>query len=582
MKLTVGMAVYDDFSGVWTTVQAMRMYHSGLIDEILVVDNNPSSRDGEMTKTFIEGWTKGARYIPFPEPKGTSAPRQHVFDQATGDIVICTDSHVLFPPNSIRSIREYFEANPDSKDLVSGPMVYDNLTQQSTHFEDVWREEMWGIWATDARGEGQTAFEIPAMGLGCFAMRRTAWPGFNPNFRQFGGEEWYIHEKVRQHGGKCLCLPEFKWVHRFGRPNGPSYPLTLWHKVRNYVIGCKELGMSLDRVKDHFVRSNRISEEQWEHLLSSDPPPLQPKQAPQSSSSCGGCAVPETLEKWYEKAATTTSDINEHVPTLRELASKCEHVTEFGVRRGVSTVALLAGQPKRLISYDIHTSPEASGLKDRQGKCEFEFRLGDSRTVDIEPTDMLFIDTVHIGTHLMAELKNSAHKVRKYLVFHDTEAPWGERGEDGGQGVMPAIREFLWKNPEWTVKKHYRNNHGLTVLSKLPEDRKELPSKLRQAWNFAKAQTRHAMNSGRYLPLPLAQERMKECSICEMRSGENCAMCGCFLLQIPDDSPVRAGQPGKVFYPMDYCPLGRWHPRPNEGVEMTDAEVKVMMEEVRK
>ena len=58
-------------------------------------------------------------------------------------------------------------------------------------------------WGDDPRGADPTApgFDIPMHGLGLFACRRAAWPGFHPKFRGFGGEEGYIHEKFRQCGG---------------------------------------------------------------------------------------------------------------------------------------------------------------------------------------------------------------------------------------------------------------------------------------------------------------------------------------------------------------------------------------------
>ena len=50
-------------------------------------------------------------------------------------------------------------------------------------------------------------FAVPAQGMGLFSCRREAWLGFNPNFRGFGGEEFYIHEKYRQAGRRTVCLP---------------------------------------------------------------------------------------------------------------------------------------------------------------------------------------------------------------------------------------------------------------------------------------------------------------------------------------------------------------------------------------
>jgi hypothetical protein len=93
---------------------------------------------------------------------------------------------------------------------------------------------MWGIWATDRRGKDPEGdpFEIPMQGMGVFSCRKGAWPGFNPMFRGFGGEEGYIHEKFRQAGGRCLCLPWLRWTHRFGRPAGIGHSLTVEEKLR--------------------------------------------------------------------------------------------------------------------------------------------------------------------------------------------------------------------------------------------------------------------------------------------------------------------------------------------------------------
>ena len=38
---------------------------------------------------------------------------------------------------------------------------------------------------------------------------------------------------------------------------------------------------------------------------------------------------------YKERCEDHTSDIHEHLPVLRELASWMDHVTEFGVREGI-------------------------------------------------------------------------------------------------------------------------------------------------------------------------------------------------------------------------------------------------------
>lgn len=252
VELTIGMATYNDFDGVYFTVQALRMYHDLTNTELLVIDNFGCNH----TKAFVEGWAKG-RYVCATDVVGTAAPRDLVFREAAGEAVLCCDSHVLFAPGAIARLKAYYRAHPACPDLLQGPLIYDDLENIATHFDPVWRDQMWGIWATDPRGLDPAGepFEIPMQGLGAFSCRTSMWPGFNPAFRGFGGEEGYIHEKVRQAGGRCLCLPWMRWTHRFGRPAGVPYPLTVEDRLRNYVIGHSELGLDLTPVLEHFAGS---------------------------------------------------------------------------------------------------------------------------------------------------------------------------------------------------------------------------------------------------------------------------------------------------------------------------------------
>jgi hypothetical protein len=113
---------------------------------------------------------------------------------------------------------------------------------------------MYGFWGFDDRGTDPEAppFDIPMQGAGLFACRRAVWPGFNPLFRGFGGEEGYIHEKFRQNGGRTLCLPFLRWVHRFQRPLGVPYHNSWEDRIRNYLIGFKELGIPTTEMETHF------------------------------------------------------------------------------------------------------------------------------------------------------------------------------------------------------------------------------------------------------------------------------------------------------------------------------------------
>jgi len=254
-KLTIGMITYDDFDGVYFTLQSLRLHHPEAMNDVefIIIDNNPDSNHGKEVKN-LTGWGTGkVRYVGFTEYNST-AVRTKIFEMATTPYVLCLDCHVLLSLGAVKRLIDFFEAGKDQGNLLQGPMMYDDLKGVATHFDLVWRAQMWGIWGSDERGANpdNEPFEIPAQGLGLFACRKDSWLGFNPNFRGFGGEEGYIHEKYRLMGKKTLCLPFLRWVHRFGRPNGVRYPLTIENKIRNYFIGHLELGKDVTPVIEHF------------------------------------------------------------------------------------------------------------------------------------------------------------------------------------------------------------------------------------------------------------------------------------------------------------------------------------------
>ena len=253
-RLTIGMATYDDYDGTYFSIQSLRMFHPEILEdtEFVVVDNHPDGQGAAALKD-LEKWIPRFRYIPFSERSGR-AVRDEVFAQASGEIVLCIDCHVMIEPGAITRLLRYVDQHPGTLDLLQGPLIYDDLKTLSTHFEPVWNRGMWGRWATDPRGTSpdDPPFEIPMQGLGLFACRRAAWPGFNPAFQGFGGEEGYLHEKFRQRGGATLCLPFLRWLHRFKRPAGVPYRLVWEDRIWNYWVGWQELGLAVEDIDTHF------------------------------------------------------------------------------------------------------------------------------------------------------------------------------------------------------------------------------------------------------------------------------------------------------------------------------------------
>lgn len=573
--LTIGMATYDDFNGVYFSIMSHRLFQDDADCEFLVVDNNPSSPEGISTREFIESiqHVANVRYIPYTEIGGTSQPRNKIVEEARGDFVMITDPHVFLQPNGLHNLKKFLrDADPNmQKNLFTGPLLYDGMNWVATHFEPEWREQMLGVWATawkypdgtivvcrefdgrvhirtlhpDGLGEyrpteipwpsheealmkigykvvgmsnDDAPFEIPAQGFGLFVTSKEHWIPFNKNFRGFGGEEVVHHRLYRKHGRKTMCLPFMKWVHRFGRPGGPKYNITVEGKMRNYIIGFQELGIDVEPIRKHFVDEVGMSQTVWEYAIQ-DPINYKPGQAynqepvapslPVAKSSLG-LPLPVIVDS-FEGVSTfiqtsAKRDLDEHAPALISLASRCESAIEITKRRE-STAFLLAGitsksacekkkcesegcsgacnKTVRMHSFQeeedtLHSLLESIHEAGHGGDKPLEWTsdLGSIQELPDLPFDpeLLFLDTRHTGERATAELSKYGQSVGKYIVFHDT-ASHGQFGEDGKPGLLFAIRDFLVKNPDWFVYWHTNAQYGLTVLSRVPADKPKDPIK---------------------------------------------------------------------------------------------------------
>jgi hypothetical protein len=256
-KLTIGSAVYDDFDGVYFSYQSLRLNNQDILDDLdlLIIDNNPDSAQGKATKHFCNQ-SNDIRYIPYTDKQSTSV-RNEIFNNAEGKFCMSIDCHVLFEPNTIKSLVQYFDENPETDDLYHGPMFYDSLKGNLiAKMLPEWRDHMFGVWGDDERANriDGDPFEIDMHGMGIFATKTSSWLGFHESFIGFGGEEGYIHNKYRKFDRKVWCLPFLRWLHRFDRPNGVKYRLILEDRLFNYFVGHKDVGLPYSDIVNHFSK----------------------------------------------------------------------------------------------------------------------------------------------------------------------------------------------------------------------------------------------------------------------------------------------------------------------------------------
>lgn len=267
MFLSVGFATRDDFDGAWMTVEGLIEYHDDYVDQIVIIDNSPEgSKHAKLLSEHVKS-VKKVKYVRDDGPASSCLPKNRVFTESDCEFAANCDSHVLFKEGAIRAVREFWAAQPaDTRDILTGPcwagaasnrgMGTNQMLYEWEGYEPhgkppdyqhmaAWRGGCLGVWVMDHRGkesDNPNPYEIRKHGTGFFSMRRDAWVGFHPEMRGHGGNEAYLYEKIRALGGRAWCLPRAGWIHKFGRAHGVPYTLSWNDRIRNYVIGFRELG----------------------------------------------------------------------------------------------------------------------------------------------------------------------------------------------------------------------------------------------------------------------------------------------------------------------------------------------------
>ncbi len=190
------------------------------------------------------------------------------------------------------------------------------------------------------------------------------------------------------------------------------------------------------------------------------------------------------LEHYYNLAKKEESDINQHLDILAKYSSKCEHVTEFGIRSGNSTLSLLYGKPKFYRGYDLGKGANDDLLLDlaKENNIDFKITYDSTLNITIEKTDLLFIDTYHVFSQIIQELFLHGRKVKKYIIFHDTVV-YGTFDEGhcmncykpvtiGNSsfptfGIMPAIKLFMDETKMFREVENVKTSSGLYVIEKI-------------------------------------------------------------------------------------------------------------------
>ena len=489
-KLTIGCPTCYDYSGTLMAVHALLKYHKfeELSYEILVIDNTPDDKYRNSLKAQINGIDNPrVRYVEFTEKRGPAESKNKVIENARGEYVLCMDGHVLLEEGTVERLLDFLNNIPKDKenDFFTGPLSHNN-NGTSTHFDNVWRGQMQGIWANDPELLKDDELK-PIWGNGCglFIIKRDSWLGFNKSFKGFGGEEGYIHEKYRKHGQEVYLIPWLRWWHRFGNPDTKHYLLTRFHKVRNYVLGHLELDLPLFGVFNHFVSlgdfktpeelkdhlrsehsvperllktddmvelqkvhsDHKLSQEEWEYILQDPIKHEDPEEG--------------TIKEMFDTYKLEKSnDLGEHFDLMLKYAKKVDTIGDIS-RRSLSVLPALRANPKKIMSALYQGGPmdiEKLGLKNINIKTiKYESAIKNCEEI-IGDVELLFFQFPHECNSTVEDLLKVAKNIEKYIIIRETKHKYRPEIED-------AMRALI-ETGEWFVIEHTNVQWGTTVLSR--------------------------------------------------------------------------------------------------------------------
>ena len=156
-KLTIGMAHYSDYDGVYFTIQDIikELIHNNRRDllgqlEFIIVENNSKSEHAKAVSRFAQNFKGLVKVVVLDEKQGTSCTRNKIIEEARTNFVLVMDCHVMLCPvvKVLDELLSFVSYNDKSEDLFTGPLVYDSHNNISTHFNDEWGGGMWGRWGS--------------------------------------------------------------------------------------------------------------------------------------------------------------------------------------------------------------------------------------------------------------------------------------------------------------------------------------------------------------------------------------------------------------------------------------------------
>lgn len=183
VRFSVVIPAYNEAGYLAETLRALSAQDFDGPFEVIVVDNDSSDETATVAAAF------GVRVLHEVE-RGVCAARQRGSAAATGEIIVSTDADTRPPRDWLRCLDVTFAAEPDAV-AVAGPCRYEDPCWWARIYPTLLFGLVAGVFALT----GSVCY-VTATNL---AVRRTAFPGYDPRLTQ-GGDELDLLRRLRQAG----------------------------------------------------------------------------------------------------------------------------------------------------------------------------------------------------------------------------------------------------------------------------------------------------------------------------------------------------------------------------------------------
>lgn len=211
------------------TVQSLQQTTTGHY-EIIVVDNG--STDGSTDFLEHAKHSTRIRLIKTGDPLGVAGARNLGSTHATGDILVFTDAHVLFPPHWMPPLLDALQRDDVG---IAVPCITNWDCQECKGYGFRWSNaQLDSAWLALRSKEPYAIPLAPGM---CMALRRQCFEHigrFDPGMRNWGSEDFELCLRTWLLGYQVLVVPQVEISHYFrgGHPYTVDWQWAVYNTLR--------------------------------------------------------------------------------------------------------------------------------------------------------------------------------------------------------------------------------------------------------------------------------------------------------------------------------------------------------------